>query len=115
MTHFALHTMLADVWRVVGDANRYFASEEPWTKRKTDAERFSTVLYVTAETLRVLGIMAQPVIPESAGKLLDLLAVPADKRMFAHAKPENALEAGVSLPPPAAIFPRYVEAEEVKA
>ena len=115
MTNFSLHTMLADVWRVVGDANRYFASEEPWTKRKTDPERFATVLYVTAETLRVLGIMAQPVIPTSAGKLLDLLAVPADKRMFAHAARENALEANSVLPAPAPIFPRYIEAEEVKA
>lgn len=115
MTHYALHTMLADIWRVVGDANRYFASEEPWTKRKSDADRFATILYVTAETLRVLGLMAQPVMPVSAAKLLDLLAVPEDKRSFAHATREAALSAGTVLPPPAPIFPRYVEAEELKA
>ena len=115
MTHYALHTMLADIWRVVGDANRYFASEEPWTKRKSDADRFATILYVTAETLRVLGIMAQPVMPVSAAKLLDLLAVSEDKRSFAHATREGALTAGTVLPPPAPIFPRYVEAEELKA
>ena len=114
MTNFALHTMLADIWRVVGDANRYFASEEPWTKRKTDPERFATVLYVTAETLRMLGIMTQPVIPTSASKLLDLLAVPADQRMFAQAVRANALSCDTVLPAPAPIFPRYVEAEEAK-
>ncbi|MBU3732077.1 MAG: methionine--tRNA ligase [Beijerinckiaceae bacterium] len=114
MTNFALHTMLADIWRVVGDANRYFASEEPWTKRKTDPERFATVLYVTAETLRMLGIMTQPVIPTSASKLLDLLAVPADQRMFAQAVRANALSGATVLPAPAPIFPRYVEAEEAK-
>ena len=75
MEDFALHTMLAEIWRVVGDANRYFASEEPWVKRKTDPERFATVLYVTAEVLRAVAIMAQPVIPRAAGKLLDLLGV----------------------------------------
>lgn len=115
MTNFALHTMLAEIWRVVGDANRYFASEEPWTKRKTDPERFATVLYVTAETLRVLGLMTQPVIPMSAGKLLDLLAVAADKRHFVHANAAGALVAGLALPAPAPIFPRYIEAEEAKA
>ncbi|MBS7803957.1 methionine--tRNA ligase [Rhizobiales bacterium TNE-4] len=115
MVNFALHTMLAEIWRVVGDANRYFASEEPWTKRKTDPDRFATVLYVTAETLRVLGIMTQPVIPTSAGKLLDLLAVPDDKRAFVQATVAGALEAGTVLPVPAPIFPRYVEAEETKA
>lgn len=115
MTNFALHTMLAEIWRVVGDANRYFASEEPWTKRKTDPERFATVLYVTAETLRVLGLMTQPVIPMSAGKLLDLLAVSADKRHFVQANAAGALVAGLALPAPAPIFPRYIEAEEAKA
>jgi len=67
----------------VADANRYFASEEPWVKRKTDAERFGTVLWVTAEVLRCVGILAQPVMPTAAGKLLDLLGVPADARMLA--------------------------------
>ena len=32
---YALHTALAEIWRVVADTNRYFASEEPW-KRKGD-------------------------------------------------------------------------------
>ena len=80
MEDFALHTMLAEIWRVVGDANRYFASEEPWVKRKTDPERFATVLYVTAEVLRAVAIMAQPVLTRAAGKLLDLLGIEADAR-----------------------------------
>jgi methionyl-tRNA synthetase len=69
---------------------------------------------VTAETLRVLGIMTQPVIPTCAGKLLDLLAVPQDKRAFVHATAAGALEAETVLPAPAPIFPRYIEAEEAK-
>jgi methionyl-tRNA synthetase len=43
------------------------------------------------------------------GKLLDLLAVPADARMFADLAP-NRLTPGAPLPPPAPIFPRYAEA-----
>ncbi len=54
--------------------------EEPWVKRKTDPERFATVLYVTAEVLRAVAIMAQPVLTRAAGKLLDLLGVDADAR-----------------------------------
>jgi methionyl-tRNA synthetase len=30
MQDYALHTMLGEIWRVVAEANRYFASEEPW-------------------------------------------------------------------------------------
>ena len=112
MKDFALHTMLADVWHVVAEANRYFASQEPWRLTKSDPARRDTVLYVTAETLRNIAIMAQPVVPTAAGKLLDLLGVAEDARFFAHVGAAHRLPAGATLPAPAPIFPRYVEAEE---
>jgi len=111
MKDFALHTMLADIWRVVADANRYFASEEPWAKRKTDQARFETVLAVTLEVLRVVGIMAQPVMPESSAKLLDLVGSSPDARSFDGATANYAVPAGTELPAPSPIFPRYVETE----
>ncbi len=74
--------MLNAVWAVVADANRYFAGEAPWALAKTDPPRQGTVLYVTAEVLRQVGILAQPFMPASAGKLLDLLAVPQPERQF---------------------------------
>jgi methionyl-tRNA synthetase len=107
----AIHQMLAAVWQVVSDANRYFAAQEPWALRKSDFARMQTVLYVTAEVLRQVAILAQPVMPESSGKLLDLLGVPADKRMFADLGPGGRLQAGTPLPAPSGVFPRYVEPE----
>jgi methionyl-tRNA synthetase len=112
MKDFALHTMLAEVWHVVGEANRYFAAQEPWRLTKSDPARRDTVLYVTAETLRNVAILAQPVLPTAAGKLLDLLGVASDARAFAHVGPAHRLTVGAMLPAPAPIFPRYVEAEE---
>ena len=112
MESFALHTILNDIWRLVGDTNRYFASQAPWALKKTDPERMETVLYVTAEILRYIAIASQPFIPLAAAKLLDLLAVPADQRNFAHATKEFALKSGTVLPAPSALFPRYVEAED---
>ncbi|HET9413455.1 MAG TPA: methionine--tRNA ligase [Pseudolabrys sp.] len=106
-----LHQVLNCVWAVVADANRYFASEAPWALAKTNPERQGTVLYVTAEILRQVGILAQPFVPVSAAKLLDLLAVPAAEREFSALTAERRVKAGAMLPPPAAIFPRYVEAE----
>jgi methionyl-tRNA synthetase len=111
MSDFALHTMLAEIWAVVAEANRYFASQEPWALRKTDPKRMETVLYVTAETLRAVGIVAQPVIPTAASKLLDLLARDPGERMLAHVGPAHRLPRGAALAKPEAIFPRYVEAE----
>ncbi len=111
MKDFALHTTLAEIWAVVAEANRYFASQEPWVLRKSNPERMNTVLYVTAEVLRAVGILAQPFVPTAAGKLLDLLAVPPEGRGIAAVGPEHRLAAGTALPQPAPIFPRYIEAE----
>jgi len=103
-----LHQVLNAVWAVVADANRYFAGEAPWALGKTDPVRQGTVLYVTAEVIRQVAILAQPFMPQSAARLLDLIAVPADKRDFAAL---GARLAPGALPPPAPVFPRYVEPE----
>lgn len=115
MDDLALHTLLSSLWRVVGDANRYFASEEPWMLRKTDPARMATVLYVTAEVIRRIVILVQPVMPTSAKALLDALAIGEADRTFAALADGMRLEPGKGLPAPSPVFPRYVEAEEVKA
>ncbi|MBB4198860.1 methionine--tRNA ligase [Rhodoblastus sphagnicola] len=114
MRDYLPHQALAEIWGVVGDANRYFAAQEPWKLGKTDPARRDAVLYVTAEILRVVALLCQAFIPEAAGKFLDLLGVAVDQRTLAHATPDHALVAGQNLPAPAPIFPRYVEAEEAK-
>jgi methionyl-tRNA synthetase len=106
-----LHQVLNAVWAVVADANRYFAGEAPWALAKTDPAKQATVLYVTAEVLRQVAILAQPFVPTSAAKLLDLLAVPADERSFAFLDGKHRIAAGSKLPAPAPVFPRYIEAE----
>ena len=111
-----LHQVLNAVWAVVADANRYFAGEAPWALAKTDPARQGTVLYVTAEVLRQVAILCQPFIPASAGKLLDILGVPANERGFDRlGDAGKRLASGVVLPAPAAVFPRYVEPEVAKA
>jgi methionyl-tRNA synthetase len=106
-----LHQALGEIWAVVADANRYFAGAAPWELRKTDPERFGTVLWTTAEVIRQVGILAQPFVPAGAAKLLDLLAVSAEARSLASLGEAGRLQAGTALPPPAPVFPRYVEPE----
>ena len=113
MKSYQLHHVLNSVWTVVAEANRYFAGEAPWAKAKTDPERQGTILYVTAEVLRQVAILAQPFVPSSAGKLLDILAIPAGERGFDALG--TRIKAGTTLPPPAPVFPRYIEAETAEA
>lgn len=107
----AIHQYLAAVWNVVAEANRYFAAAAPWALRKTDPAKMATVLWVTAEVIRQIGILAQPVMPTSAAKLLDLLALPEDARDFAYLGAGHRLASGGTLPTPVGVFPRYVEPE----
>jgi methionyl-tRNA synthetase len=74
-----------------------------------------TVLYVTAEVIRQVAILAQPAMPGSAGKLLDLLAIPAERRSFSALGATGRMRAGAKLPPPEPVFPRYIESEEKRA
>ena len=110
---YSINKALDAIWRVVADANRYFAAQEPWALKKTDPARMDTVLYVTAEVLRIIGLMAQPYIPASAASLLQLLSVDSNARDFTALG--KRLEPGTPLPAPAPIFPRYVEEEAAKA
>ncbi|MGQ0456322.1 MAG: methionine--tRNA ligase [Hyphomicrobium sp.] len=112
MDRQAVTKYLDAVWAVVADANRYFAAEEPWAKKKTDPKRMETILYVTAECVRQFAILAQPVMPSSSGKLLDLLAIPAGERAFAALGAQARLKAGAAIPEPQGVFPRYVDPAE---
>ncbi len=106
----AIHRMLECIWKIVGDANRYVDQQAPWALRKSDPARMETVLYVLADVIRILGIYVQSVVPDSAGRLLDQLSVPADARKFGDI--DAALVPGTELPKPTPVFPRYVEAED---
>jgi methionyl-tRNA synthetase len=61
-----IHQALNAIWAVVAEANRYFAGEAPWALAKTDPARQQTVLYVTAEVVRQIAILAQPAMPRPA-------------------------------------------------
>jgi methionyl-tRNA synthetase len=100
------------VWAVVADANRYFAAEQPWAMRQKDPQRMAAILYVTAEVVRQVAILAQPVMPRSAAKFLDLLGQAREARTFAALGPKGRLQAGTRIPVPAGVFPRYLEPEE---
>jgi methionyl-tRNA synthetase len=105
----AMHSGLEAIWLVLGAANKYFTAQQPWVLGKSesaaDQARFSTVLYTTCEVVRIAALLIQPVMPDSAGKLLDLLGQPADRRSFAAIG--ERLKPGIALPTPTAVFPRY--------
>jgi methionyl-tRNA synthetase len=102
------------VWAVIGDADRYFTAEKPFDKTLSP-ERKGTILWTTTEVVRQIAILAQPAMPQSAGNVLDLLAVPASDRSFASLGSAGRMPAGRLLPAPVGVFPRYVDPAEADA
>jgi methionyl-tRNA synthetase len=105
----AMHLALEAIWLMLGEANKYFSAEQPWVLRKSESEadqtRFRTVLYTTCEAVRIAALLVQPVMPESAGKMLDLLGQGENQRAFSAIGAR--LTPGTALPPPTGVFPRY--------
>lgn len=105
--HKYVNTMVSMIW----DANKYIDDMAPWVLKKTDPDRMATVLYVILEVLRYTAILYQPLIPESANKILDLLTVPSDERTFDHLDDAFAIKPGNTISKPKGVFPR-LEVEE---
>jgi methionyl-tRNA synthetase len=103
----AFHRALTAIWEVIADANRYVDAQAPWALAKTDPARRDTVLWVLAETIRRATLLVQPFVPQSADKILDQLAIPAEGRAFSAF--DNELKPGTVLPKPQGVFPRFVE------
>ncbi len=107
----ALSEALDEVWRVVRAGNAYIDHQAPWALKKSDPVRMAHVLRVVTDTLRVLATVLVPFMPGSMERLLDQLGVPVPLRTLAGL--EDALPAGIALPDPQGIFPRWSEKSAV--
>jgi len=111
MVKYEIHSYAEEIWKVLGEANKYVDEQAPWGLKKTDPERMGTVLWTVTETVRNVAIIAQPIMPDSCNKMLNLLASAEDARNFDKLGADHALQSGVELPKPEGIFPRFVEKE----
>ena len=109
----AFHEGLRMVWEVISNANKYIDAQAPWSLKKTDPKRMGEVLAVIVEVLRKVGILIQPVMPQSTQFLLDQLGVADDMRQFkAVADITNAVPEGTFIDKPQPVFPRFIAQEE---
>ena len=106
-----IHKSLDHFIELVVRANKYVDEQAPWGLRKTDTARMETVLYVLCEVIRHLGIMALPYMPTAAGKILDVMNVAPDARVFGAIGKAGALQSGAALNMPTPLFPKFVDAD----
>jgi methionyl-tRNA synthetase len=70
---------LETAWALVGAVNKYIVENEPWAVAEKQDEasraRLATILYTTAEALRIVTALAHPVIPEATAKIWSQLGL----------------------------------------
>ena len=62
------------------DSNKYFNDSEPWSLKKTDIKKMNSVLNTIVEQIKNISILLLPIIPASAGKILDIINVKKEFR-----------------------------------
>jgi methionyl-tRNA synthetase len=118
MANFQFHRALQAIWEVIGSANRYIVTNEPWALAKDPGQigRLHTVLYNLAECLRLLAMVLGPIMPAAAGKMAVGLGLAADHVLVANLSESGSwglLPPGTGLRPIEPLFPR-MEKEKVK-
>jgi methionyl-tRNA synthetase len=97
------------VWELIRAANAYIEDRQPWALNKAgDAAATAAVLGDCLEALRIVALLASPVIPNAAGELwrrLGLPGRPEDQRL-PDAAGWGGLPAGLPLDKGAPLFPR---------
>ncbi|BGP14022.1 hypothetical protein JCM10213_005607 [Rhodosporidiobolus nylandii] len=78
---FEIHRALSACFDVLSESNKHVQLLSPWLATATPQEAHRA-LFFGSESLRLVGILLQPFMPEKAAQLLDMLGVPAERRRW---------------------------------
>jgi methionyl-tRNA synthetase len=101
---------LETAWGLVSAVDKYIVENEPWAlDDKNDEEsrsRLATVLYTSAEALRIVTVLAHPVMPDATAKIWAQMGL-GDIRKFDLTQLQwGQLKLGTKLGEVQAVFPR---------
>jgi len=109
--------VLEEIWRLITDVDLLISEQKPWVLAENPARRahLETVLWIAADTLRVVAVLAHPVIPSATERLWKSLGQNGsvgeqgiDALEFGTIKP------GVKIAKAETLFPRVEKQEAVE-
>ena len=107
---FQFSRALETAWALVAAVDKYIVENEPWAlgeKRYEDSlSRLATVLYNSAEALRIVTALAHPVIPEATAKIWVQLGLGDIKKVALSELAWGQLHLGTKLGQVQPVFPR---------
>jgi len=110
-TDYQFSSALESIWiRLISTVDRYIVENEPWTLgEKQDDEsrsRLATVLYTSAEALRIATALAHPVIPDATARIWEQLGLGDIKKFNLNTLTWGQLPQGTKLGEVSPVFPR---------
>ena len=108
---------LESIWAVIASADKYLTSEQPWALGNSEQEqsRKATILWTTADLLRIVTVLAHPVLPASTAKIWTLLGLPGSvSAVELDGLRWGQLTPGVKLGKAQALFPRVEKNEAIE-
>lgn len=115
MEHMQFSDALAEIWTLIARANKYIDETEPWNLAKDEDKQkeLASVMVHLAESLRIVAILLQPVMPHTARDIFEQLGLDANHMEMDNLHfgefPEGTEVIGKGVP----IFPRLDMEEEV--
>ena len=110
MDRGAIHEAIAASWTLVDELNNYITQQEPWKVAKDDAQkdRLATILYSSAEGLRILSVLLAPIMPKATAKLFASIwpGKALSEQTIADAAQWGGLPAGIEFAKLESLFPR---------
>jgi len=109
---FQFSRALETAWGLVSAVDKYIVENEPWSlgeKKDRDEEsrsRLATVLYTSAEALRIVTALAHPVMPDATAKIWAQLGLEDIRKFDLTGLQWGQLHLGTKLGDVQAVFPR---------
>ncbi len=108
---------LSEIWKLIGDCNRYIDITQPWILCKSEETmpRLQTVMYYLAECIRAIAVYITPTMPSTPAKIYEQLGLTDEALMtWDSVKTFGGLKAGTVVKKGAALFPRVDVKKELE-
>ena len=113
MDEYRMADTMEAIMSLARRANKYIDETAPWvlSKDESNSERLGTVLYNLLESIRFIGVILAPFMPETSAKILDEIGT--DKRDFESLEKFGGLSAGGHVGEPVPLFARIDAEKEI--
>ena len=71
---------LRDIWDLISLTNKYIATREPWALAKDPSRKqeLDAVLYLSADVLRLVAGLIEPVMPDATSRVRKMLGIESE-------------------------------------